>query len=283
MSDVFQDDTTPFVAGVGAPAGARETTARSRLARYGASLVLVGAATLLAFVVEHLIAAPNLTLIFVLPVVIAATLLGWGPALLAVAASVLAFDFFFTQPYFSFAIANASDIWAATLLLITATIVSTVAGEARRRANESRRAASQAQALQRLAHVVIEGRRREEVVDAAADALHAVFDAPAAIFAVNARGVRLAASAGDAKITHADEEAAAGAVSDRVHTRAETYPYDQARFEFWPLTTAAGDSYALGVNFGATRADRPAAPEQWVDVVAAYLAAAHAGQSANGG
>jgi K+-sensing histidine kinase KdpD len=40
--------------------------------------------------------APGLTLIFVLPVVIAGTAFGLGPSVAAIVASVLAFDFFFT-------------------------------------------------------------------------------------------------------------------------------------------------------------------------------------------
>ena len=71
--------------------------------------------------------------IFVLPVVIAATALGWGPSLLAVSTSVLAFDFFFTEPFYSFRIASPSDVWAAALLLVIAAIVSTIAAESRRR------------------------------------------------------------------------------------------------------------------------------------------------------
>ncbi len=87
-------------------------------AQLAISLLLVAAATLLAFVVDHIVAAPNLTLIFVLPVVVAATFFGWIPALLAAVAGVLAFDFFFTQPYYSFRIASPSDLWAAALLLV---------------------------------------------------------------------------------------------------------------------------------------------------------------------
>ena len=87
-------------------------------AQLAISLLLVAAATLLAFVVDHIVAAPNLTLIFALPVVVAATFFGWIPALLAAVAGVLAFDFFFTQPYYSFRIASPSDLWAAALLLV---------------------------------------------------------------------------------------------------------------------------------------------------------------------
>jgi two-component system sensor histidine kinase KdpD len=248
------------------------------LARYGAALGLVAVATLLAFVVEHLIAAPNLTLIFVLPVVIAATTLGFAPSFAAVIASVLAFDFFFTQPYYSFTIANASDVWAAALLFVTAVIVSTVAGDARRRALEARLAAAQDEALQRLAHVVIEARSREEVVSAAAGALQQIFKAPALIFMDAPGGIRLAASAGGVQITNADEEAAQGALDAGVRTRGETFPYDRTEFDFWPLILAAGSNCVLGVNFKRSGLERPPAPERFIEIVGGYLATALGGR-----
>jgi K+-sensing histidine kinase KdpD len=243
-------------------------------AQYAASLGLVTAATLVAFVVGRLIAAPNITLIYVLPVVVAATMLGWGPALVAAIASVLAFDFFFTQPYYSFAIANASDVWEATLLLVTAAIVSTVAGDARRRAVESRRAAAQAQALQGLAHKVIESRPKDQIVAAGAEALSQIFEAPVLIFMDGDDGPQLAASAGGAKVTRADEDAAEGVLREGIRTRGEAYPYDKTEYDFWPLASASGRHCALGVNFKRSVLERPADPDRWVDVVKAYLATA---------
>lgn len=242
--------------------------------QYVLSLLMVGAATLLAFAVDKLIAAPNLTLIFVLPVIIAGTAFGWGPSLVAVAAGVLAFDFFFTQPYFSFRISSPSDIWAAGLLLVIAAIVTTVAAESRRRSLEARRAADRAEALQALAHVVIEARPRDEVVQAAAAALHQVFRAPAVIFLQEAGVFRRAASAGRPRVAAADEEAAQGALSDRLHTRAGTYPYDRAAFDFWPVEAPSGCDCVIGVDFTHAEGERPDGPERFVDVVAAYLAVA---------
>lgn len=243
-------------------------------ARYAVSLALVVVTTILAFVVEHLIAAPNLTLLFVLPVVISATSFGWGPSLLTVAASTIAFDFFFTEPRLSLAIASPSDLWAAALLLVTAGIVSTVAAESRRRAREAQRAAEQAEALQALAHLLITGRPIEEVVEAAAMALNRSFRAPAAILAAEGDGLQPLALAGGARLEGADRDAARTALESNAPTRAGTYPDDAASFDFWPLKAASGRRYALGVDF--TRADesRPEAAGRTVELIGAYLATA---------
>lgn len=263
-----------FIAGSPPVPAAGRDAALAPAARYGLALLLVAVAALLGFVVEHLIAAPNISLLFVLPVVIAATAFGWGPALVAAGAGVLAFDFFFTAPYYSFRIASPSDLWATALLLVIAAIVSSVAAEARRRTLEAGRAAEQAQALQALAHVVIETRPRQEVLTAAAQTLNRLFRAPAVVFLDEAGTLAPAATAGAPRLTRAEEEAARGALDAHVAVRSETYPYDQSKFDFWPVTTTAACRCVVGVDFSRAEGGRPAAPERWVDVVRGYLAAA---------
>jgi two-component system sensor histidine kinase KdpD len=238
------------------------------------ALAMVAGATLLSFVVKNVIAAPNLTLIYVLPVVAAGVAFGWGPSLVAVIGGVLAWDFFFTEPYFSFTIYRPADIWAAVMLLVVAGIVTTVAAQSRRRAIEARRAAERAEALQDLARVVLRGQPRTEVLGAAAAALYEIFQAPAVIFLEELGSFRRAASAGRPEITPADEEAARGALSARLHTRPETYPYDRAEFEFWPVETPSACRCVIGVDFARTQGERPDKPERFIDVISAYLAVA---------
>ena len=142
---------------------------------------------------------------------------------------MLAFDFFFTQPYFQFTIASATDFWAAVLLLIVAAIVSAVAAQAQRRAETARRAAQQATALQVLAHTVIDGRPQRETVQAAGLALGQLFEAPSSIFREAAGGVELVATSAGASVTAADEEAALGAVTLQLPLRARSYPFEESR------------------------------------------------------
>ena len=62
-----------------------------------------------------MVAAPSLTLVYVLPVIVAANLFGWGPSLLAVVGGVAAYDFLFTVPYYSLSVTDPAEIWAAAL------------------------------------------------------------------------------------------------------------------------------------------------------------------------
>ena len=98
-------------------------------AAYALSLLMVAAATLGAILLDQVQTVPNLSLIFVLPVVVAAVSFGWGPALAAAVGGVLAFNFFLVDPRYTLRVADPANAWALILLLITAAIVSGVAAQ----------------------------------------------------------------------------------------------------------------------------------------------------------
>jgi len=244
---------------------------------YGLSLVLVAAASVVAFVVDHLVSAPNLSLIFVLPVIVAALSFGWGPALISAMLSVAVDDFFFVEPRFTFRVASPSDVWALVLLLLVAAIASTVGAQSRGRALAARRAAQQAEALHSLAHAVIDAEPPSALLKVAAAALSQIFEAPAVVLAEKAGKLWPAATGGGAKLTEADLEAAHWALANDKPTRGETYPFDQAGLDFWPVQTPANHRLVLGVKLEGRSGGRPKDPSRQVELVAAYLSAATAG------
>jgi len=245
---------------------------------YVSSLVLVAAATVAAFVVDQLVQTPNLSLVFVLPVIIAALSFGWGPALVSALIGVAVFDFLFVEPRMSFQVANPTDLWALALLLLVAAIASTVGAQSRRRAVEARRAATQAEALHDLAHAIVKAEPGHDLVQIAVKSLGRIFDAPAVILAEKSGKLWMAASSGGANLSTADQEAAQWTLANHQPTRAETYPFDQAAFDFWPV---ASRRLVLGVKFAGGADGRPDAPDRLVDLVAGYLAGAPDGSRAS--
>jgi K+-sensing histidine kinase KdpD len=248
------------------------------LVRYGGAAFLVAIATLTGMAFEQVVSGPNLTLLFVIPVILTATMFGWGPSMFSVMAGVLAFDYFFTEPKFSFAINSASDIWAAALLLVTATVVSTLAAQTRQRAEEARAAAVRAQALQALAHRIVEGRPGGDIIQAAALTLNRLFEAPAVVLVRRGDAIEIAASAGAPTLTIAEEEAAREALASQIMTRAMTYPFVECRFDLWPVADRTESHCVLGVDFTRARHCRPVDPERFVEVVAGYLAVVFRGR-----
>jgi K+-sensing histidine kinase KdpD len=243
-------------------------------AAYGLALVLVAAATLAAVVVNQLAAIPNLSLVFVLPVVIAAVSVGWGPALAAAAAGVVAYNFFLIPPLYTFRVADPANVWALVLLLIAAAIVSAVAAHARRRTLEAIAAADQAAALQGLARDLAGAADRPRIVTAGVEALARLFQAPAVILIPGKDEMLIAAEAGGAVLSDADREAARWALATRLPTRGGAYPVEAAAFDFWPVTTTQRVQIAVGLAISGRDQGRPEAPERGVEAVASYLSVA---------
>jgi len=245
---------------------------RSTPAAYAATVALVATAALIAFIIENLIPAPDVTLLFVLPVVIAATSFGFIPALAAAVLGVLAFDFFFTVPFYSLRIHSAADIWSALLLLVIAAIVSSVAADARRRAVASARDAERANALHDLAHLVVQAAPSDEVARATADTLSKIFRSPAAVLIQRADGLQPAATTSGAGLATADLEAARWAVDSQLPSHADNYPFESSTFDFWPIRRQGSPDLVLGVARGDGE-EAPEAPATYVELAGAYLAA----------
>lgn len=244
------------------------------LAGYGLALAMVALATVLAIAVERQVRIPNLSLIFVLPVVATAALFGWRPALAAAVASVAAYNFFLLEPRYTFRVADLTDVWALVLLLAVAAITSAMAAESRRRALAAAEAARQAEALQGLARTLVGAMDRPAVAEACAGALFQLFGAPAVVLVEADAGLEAAALAGGRALTDADREAALWSLASRLPTRGGEYPAEAAAFDFWPVISGRRRGAVVGVMIGGLEQGRPAAPERVVEVVGAYLAVA---------
>jgi two-component system, OmpR family, sensor histidine kinase KdpD len=75
----------------------------------------------------------NIVMLFLLAVFLVAWLLGRGPALLAAFLAVALFDFFFIQPHFSFAVADAQHLITFAVMLAVALVTGQLAAVARER------------------------------------------------------------------------------------------------------------------------------------------------------
>ncbi|THD65089.1 DUF4118 domain-containing protein [Phenylobacterium sp.] len=243
-------------------------------AAYSMSLLLVAAATLAAIVVDQVQTIPNLSLIFVLPVVIAAVSFGWGPSLAAAVAAVMAFNFFLVAPRYSLHVADPANGWALILLLITAAIVSAVAAQSRRRAVEAWKAADQATALQALARSLVAATGGASAAEASAAALARLFQAPAVVLLQGEAGLQVAGRAGGGGLSALDREAAGWVLAARMPTRGGAYPIEGASYDFWPVVTPQRQQAVIGVQISLDEAGRPAEPERLVEIVSGYLAVA---------
>ena len=116
-------------------------SARRRLAGY--ALAVFGTAVLVAVLVpvRDRLGLASDALLFMLLVVGTALVGGWGPALLASAASAVLLNFFFTEPFHTFRVHEDTDVVAVLVFAAISVMVSWVVDLAARRASAVREAA----------------------------------------------------------------------------------------------------------------------------------------------
>jgi two-component system sensor histidine kinase KdpD len=113
--------------------------ARTRIVPLAITLALVGLATITLFVLQDLFDLLNLvSIIYLIPVVIAALRWGTLPAITAALAGAAGADFFFYPPLFSFQIGDTQNIADLVVFLIVALVTGNLAARLKREANSLR-------------------------------------------------------------------------------------------------------------------------------------------------
>jgi K+-sensing histidine kinase KdpD len=242
----------------------------SEVMRYFASFAMTAVATIVAVGVDHTVTIPNLSLVFVVPVIIAGVSLGLGPSLFSAILGALAFNFFLTEPRYSLAVDDPANIWAIGLLFVVGLIVSGVAFTSRRRATEAALLRTQATVLQGYGRDLVAADTTKAIVSITSQALAALFQVPVVVMLVTDGTVVSVERVGDVEPQEAELEAARSSLATGTVVRAGVYPDSTSRFDFWPVETVGGQNAVIGLAFDPD--ERPSAPDTLVDIVASVLA-----------
>jgi K+-sensing histidine kinase KdpD len=220
--------------------------------------------------VDREVTIPNLSLVFVVPVVIAGVSLGLGPSLCSAILGALAFNFFLTEPRYTLNVDDPANVWAIGLLFVVGLIVSGVAFTSHRRASEAALLRRQAAVLQGYCRDVVAADDTKAIVAITAKALAALFQVPAVVMLVAEGTVVVLERAGDAKPNDTELEAARSSLATGTVVRGGVYPDLASRFDFWPVATAERQNAVIGLAFDPD--ERPFAPDAIVGLVASVLA-----------
>jgi two-component system sensor histidine kinase KdpD len=98
-------------------------------------------ATAVGVVIDRLIILPNISLVFVVPVLVAAARHGLVPSLWVSALSVLAYNFFFLPPLYEFTIRDPANVVALFFFMVVAVVASALAARTRSQTEAARREA----------------------------------------------------------------------------------------------------------------------------------------------
>jgi K+-sensing histidine kinase KdpD len=242
----------------------------SELLRYLASIAMTAAATVVAVGADSKVTIPNLSLVFVVPVIIAGVSLGLGPSLCSAILGALAFNFFLTEPRYSLAVDDPANIWAIGLLFVVGLIVSGVAFTSRQRATEAALLRRQATVLQDYSRDVVAADNTNAVVSITSQALAALFQVPVVVMLVTEGRVVSLEQVGDVEPQEAELEAARSSLATGTIVRSGVYPNLALRFDFWPVETADGRNAVIGLAFDPD--ERPSGPDALVSIVVRVLA-----------
>lgn len=239
----------------------REVTA----ARYFASVGMTAIATIVAIGVDRHVSIPNVSLIFVVPVIVSAINLGLGPSVLSAVLGSLAYNFFLTDPRYTLMVDDPAYIWAIGLLLMIGLIVSGVAFTSRRHAREAALLRQQSSTLRHYTSDVMKADSAEAIAVSAARTASSLFRVPAVVIIATEDGIALTETSGGLTPQAWELDAARSTLNTKTSVRGGVYPDVESRFDFWPFDSTEPEHVILGIAFDPN--DRPQSPDEAVQIL----------------
>lgn len=229
-----------------------ETKAPERREHWTSYLIAgigVAVATGLGFAIDIWLPVPNISVAFLVAVMLIAMRLGRGPAVFASIASFLSFNFFFTEPRFSFAISDSQNILTIVFFLIAAIFVSNLASRVQTQVDATKTSARRTANLYEFSRKIAAGATQDDVLWAVVHHVAATIRGKSLILLPSEERLIIAAGyppedeLGEKDMAAADWTWANGRPSGRGSTTLPT-----ADWLFLPLKTARGAIGVLGVQ-----------------------------------
>jgi two-component system sensor histidine kinase KdpD len=165
----------------------------TRRPEYELGILFFILATGLAFLMYPYFELSNLIMVFLVAVMVTAIHCGRGPAILVSFLSVLAFDFFFVPPRFTFDVAETHYIFTFAVMFLVALVISHLTSLVRRQAEAARLQERQTAAMHSFSRELASTRGVEQIIKVAVKHISEIFQCQAAALMPDETGqVRLA-------------------------------------------------------------------------------------------
>jgi two-component system, OmpR family, sensor histidine kinase KdpD len=160
-----------------------------RLTPYVIVTFMVAGLTVVLWGVGYAFTLVNIALLYLLPVLVSAVRWGTWPSFYAAGLGVMAFDFFFVPPVFTFTVGDMRYFISFFVFLAVATLTASLASELRERARDAKQREAVTSALYALSRQLAAARDVEAVLDQIVRQAATTFDLPTAIALPDANGV----------------------------------------------------------------------------------------------
>ncbi len=141
----------------------------------------------------------NLAMIYLVGVVVAAVSFGRGPAILASVLGVVAFDFTFVPPRYTFGVTDTQYLVTFSVMLLVAIVIGTLTSRLREQLAAARQEQRRTSAQYRLSHELAARSTMREILGSAVDRIAEIVEAKVAILLPDAND-RLAVAVGDGSL-----------------------------------------------------------------------------------
>ncbi len=210
-----------------------------------ATLASVGCAVLIGRGLQMLVKLPNLSMLFMMAVLLCAINFGRWYAVGAAALSFFAYNFFFIEPIYTLTVAEPHELFALIVFLIVAVVAGGLAGRVRDEAETARRRSASTQALYEFSRKLSGAVKLDDVLWASASQLRTALKGDVALLLPEdgELQVRLAWPP-DTTLNGTDMTAARWALEKAEPAGHGTGTLPNIAFQFRPLLTPRG---AIGV------------------------------------
>ncbi|MFL6735678.1 MAG: DUF4118 domain-containing protein [Sphingomonas sp.] len=214
---------------------------------YAGALALVAVSTLVGLWIAPRWGTSPVDMVYLPAVLAAAALWGLGPALAAGAASALAYNFFFTEPFHTFRVNRVADLVTVVVLLIVALVTSRLAAGIRTQARLAAAHAKRNATIAGFAGRLLSCSGETEIARSACTELRRLFQCNAMLVSGLPIPEIVAAVPSDNQLTPSDLAAAALSIETGVPAGRGTSRIQPAEWVFHPVGSVDAVLAAVGL------------------------------------
>jgi two-component system sensor histidine kinase KdpD len=239
------------------------------------SLVLVAITTIGLLVLDHFFALRHVTLVYLVPVVIAATKLGIMPAVIAAIAGGGASAFFFYPPIYSFLVEDPQHLIELPLFVFVAIVTGHLASNLRRQADLARRRETEVHDLYAFSRRLAAAYTPSDIYTAIREHLASILGRRTILFETAPRGATGATLSSEGRVPE-QVKVATKALAESRKGSGNGSVVEDGEGHVWlvrPVSAKAGDFGVLAIDLGQQAGKMAAAMRERVDAVLADAAA----------
>lgn len=219
-----------------------------RLGDYLLAVLATLVASALAWGVSHVLELPNISLVFLLAVLLVGVRSSLGPALLCSALSFLAYDLLFISPTFSLDVHHQADILTLLFFLVMAVLTGNLAARQRRQMDALRETQAETAALLELSRRLSTVTERQAMLAAALQQFAGWPDLEFCLLGRDAEGELQVEAGVSATLREGERAAAEWAWRHDQPTGLGTHTLADGRWWWLPLSSRQGTLALLGVR-----------------------------------